>query len=172
MLVSGLVSACVRRPYRLASAQRGLTLVEALVVMSIMTILLAVAMPSFSDFTRDQRIRAAGYDLVSDLLLARSEAIKRGAQVSIVGAGEEWTNGWAVRVDGGLHAGSIVQQRGVLGAKVGVSGVSTLSFDRNGRLASGGTTQFALVDKASGEQRRCIVIDLSGMPQSRAGACS
>lgn len=151
--------------------QRGVTLVEALVVLSIMTILLSVAMPSFSEFTRDQRIRAAGFDLVSDLLFARSEAIKRSSTVSIVGAGNEWTDGWTVRVDGGLHAGTVVQQRGALGVKVGVSGASVLSFDRNGRLAGGGA-RIALVDKVTGTQRRCIVIDLSGMPQSIAGACS
>ena len=54
---------------------KGFTLVEALIVMSIMAVLLSAALPSMSDFTREQRIRAASFDLVSDLMFARSEAI-------------------------------------------------------------------------------------------------
>lgn len=156
---------------RASPLQRGFTLVEALIVMSVMALLVSVALPSLSDFTREQRIRAASFDLVSDLLYARSEAIKRSGVVSVNGLGTGWSGGWNVRVDSGLHAGTVLRSHDSPGNAVSLDGASALVFDRNGRLSAGGTASLAITDQVKATTRRCVLVDLSGMPQSRVGAC-
>jgi type IV fimbrial biogenesis protein FimT len=152
--------------------QRGFTLVEALIVMTVLGIVIATAVPSLADFGRNQRIRATSFDLVADLLLARSEAIKRAAPVTLVGAGSGWQDGWTVRVDGGLHVGTVLQRRAGPGHGVAVSGADSVGFDRDGRLAGGGTARIAVGDSVASAVRRCIEVDLGGMARSRTGSCS
>ncbi|MDR2786880.1 MAG: GspH/FimT family pseudopilin [Candidatus Accumulibacter sp.] len=56
---------------------RGFTLVEMVIGISILSILIAMAVPSFSLWIRNMGIRAAAESLLSGLQLARSEALKR-----------------------------------------------------------------------------------------------
>ena len=53
---------------------RGFTMIELIVVVSIIAILGSIAAPSFIATLATQRLRNASFDLVSDLLLARGEA--------------------------------------------------------------------------------------------------
>lgn len=151
---------------------RGFTLTEALIVMAVGAVVVSMALPSMSDLVREQRIRAASFDLVSDLMLARSEAIKRSGVVSLSGQGQDWQDGWQVTVEEGLHQGTVVQRRASLGQQVGFSAPSRIEFDRNGRTVSGTSVQIEVRDTARNLARRCILTDLSGMPQSREGGCS
>ena len=50
-------------------------------------VLAALALPDLSNLLVNQRLRAAGTDLMSSLIVARSEAIKRNAPVEIRPAG-------------------------------------------------------------------------------------
>lgn len=86
---------------------RGVTLIELLVAMSVLSILLAVGVPSFSQFTANTRLNSYANILFSHLSLARSEAIKRNTHVAIcksadgltcAGAGD-WSQGWIVFAD-------------------------------------------------------------------------
>jgi len=125
-----------------------------------------------TEMIREQRIRATGFDLISDLMLARSEAVKRSGSVSLATQGQGWPDGWLVTIEEGIHQGVVVQRRAALGHNVLVQGPSRIEFDRNGRLTAGGTASLELRDVARNETRRCILVDLSGMPQSREGSCS
>lgn len=78
---------------------RGFTLVELMVTIAVLAVMLAIAVPSFQEFTRRNRVVAASNSLVSALALARSEAIKRAARVTVASA--NWTGGWQVFVDAG-----------------------------------------------------------------------
>lgn len=82
----------------------GFTLIELLVVVAIAAILVALAAPSFSDMMRRNRLSAAASALQVSLSLARSEAVKRGADARVTVAANTtagaWTNGWTVFVDG------------------------------------------------------------------------
>lgn len=61
----------------------GFTLVEALVTVSILGILLAVAAPSFVDWIATQRVKSSASELLTDIRFARGEAIKRNARTVI-----------------------------------------------------------------------------------------
>ncbi|HWS75489.1 MAG TPA: GspH/FimT family pseudopilin, partial [Quisquiliibacterium sp.] len=61
----------------------GFTLVEFLVVMTVIAIVSVTALPSFDDFRARLRLRAAADNLHVDLQYARSEAVQRNAIVSV-----------------------------------------------------------------------------------------
>ncbi|MDR2164085.1 MAG: GspH/FimT family pseudopilin [Zoogloeaceae bacterium] len=63
--------------------QRGFTLLELMVTVSIAAILLAITVPSFSKFVDRNRVRSAADNLVTSLAAARSEAILRARKVSV-----------------------------------------------------------------------------------------
>lgn len=79
----------------------GFTLIELVVTMAIAGILVTIAIPSFNSTMTSSRITSYANDLVSALNLARSEAIRRGIQVTVSnnGALTQWESGWTVFVD-------------------------------------------------------------------------
>ena len=79
--------------------QRGTTLIEAMVVIAVLGILLAGAVPSAARLVSTHRAVAATDDFVHALSLARGEAMKRGRRVYLAPTGATWHDGWAVFVD-------------------------------------------------------------------------
>ena len=77
-----------------ALRSRGFTLTEALIVMSILTVVLSMGLPTMTIFVREQRIRAVSFELVSDLMPARSEATQRPGVTCLGGPGLGWGGGW------------------------------------------------------------------------------
>src|SRR3954466_9548656 len=75
---------------------RGFTLIELMTVVSIVSVLLGVCAPSFSEFLANQHAKGLTYDLMSDLILARNEALKRNASVSLTRGGAGWQYGWTM----------------------------------------------------------------------------
>jgi len=82
---------------------RGFTLLELLVVVAIGSILLSIGIPAFTTIVASQRSTTTTNDLVESMLLARSEAIKRGLYVSVCRSangstcnGTSWDDGWIV----------------------------------------------------------------------------
>jgi type IV fimbrial biogenesis protein FimT len=55
----------------------GFTLIETLVTLAIATVLIVVAVPALRDLLRNNRLTAAGNDLLYSVTLARTEAVKR-----------------------------------------------------------------------------------------------
>ena len=62
---------------------RGLTLMELMVTVAIMAILVVLAVPSFNAFLARGRLTGAAEALAQDLQLAKSEALRRNASVTI-----------------------------------------------------------------------------------------
>ncbi len=92
----------------------GFTLVELMVTLVVASILLMVGVPSFIETIRRNRTVSQANELVTALNLARSEAVKRGMQVTVLRTGAEWEDGWQVFVDedgdGVVDAGDTVLQ--------------------------------------------------------------
>ena len=92
------------------SHARGFTLVEMMVTIGAAAILIGLAVPSFMNTIQDAHMTAAANDMLGSLQLARSEAIKRHAAVTICNSadpnkspascdGGGWEDGWLVFVD-------------------------------------------------------------------------
>lgn len=80
----------------------GYTLLELMVTVTIAGILMGVAVPSFTSVIDSNRLTTYANDLVTALNFARSEAIKRGQQVTVRRkslTSAQWENGWNVFVD-------------------------------------------------------------------------
>lgn len=105
----------------------GFSAIELMVVVSIISILAALAAPSFTPLIENWRVREASEQLQSTLYYARSEAIKRGGQVVIqkipnntngctsATDNSDWDCGWIVCQDtngnGACNATEPVLQR-------------------------------------------------------------
>lgn len=147
--------------------QRGLTLVELITTVAIASLLLGLGAPAFKQLLAAQRMRAASYGLMSDLVLARSEAVKRGAQVQLAPAAAGWASGWAVQAVGGAEP---LARRNSLGGVVVTTAPASVTFDLNGRIAgTDATVRIGLSD--GGTRRRCISLDPSGRPRSSTLEC-
>lgn len=153
-----------RQP-RTTLRQRGFTLIELLVTMTVMIVMLGIGVPAFKNFTATQRVKTAAVDVATALLLARSEAVKRNKTVTIapVTAGD-WTSGWTVKES----ALTVRQQEAVNG--LAINGPATVSFQSNGRVAA--AASFDLVSAVATDIRRCVKVDLTGVPSTTSGACS
>lgn len=146
---------------------RGFTLIELMVTISIAAILMAVAAPSFRDLVAGQKIKTASYDVLSALTYARSEALKRNLNVSLVQASGGWQNGWTI-----VTADSFTVSAHEAFSGLTISGpTGSLVYGRDGRITSTAGQTFGISSAASSVPARCITIDLSGLPKSKVGSC-
>ena len=60
-----------------------------------------LAVPSLTTLIVTQQVRTGAADLQSSLYFARSEALKRAANVEVVPVGDDWKNGWKVQLADG-----------------------------------------------------------------------
>lgn len=85
--------------------QRGFTLIELMVTLAVLAIVASIAVPSFNTMIQNNRSLALGEELASALNYARSEAVKRGARITLCGSVNgtacdgDWTDNWIVVVD-------------------------------------------------------------------------
>lgn len=149
--------------------QRGFTLVEAIIVMSIMAILAGASASSFVWLNQSTQIRGASFDLVADLDFARSEAVKRNDLVVVAPVAGAWTNGWTVTA-----GGAVLRQRPALATQVGFAAApGALTFDGAGRPDPIATVEnFQLCSPGGSVTGRTVRIDASGLSRSTKTACS
>jgi type IV fimbrial biogenesis protein FimT len=158
---------------------RGFTLVELLIVVVLAAVMLGIAAPSFRDFVAGQRVKTAAGEYATALVQARSEAIKRNADVTVVGtaAGAAgWSSGWTVFLDTDAD-GTVDGGETVIGSQVAYTGLTfagptaTIVYKGTGRL-SAAVAKMQVTSDLDATAIRCVAIDLSGMPVSTKGACT
>ncbi|MEK9802387.1 MAG: GspH/FimT family pseudopilin [Curvibacter sp.] len=146
---------------------RGFTLIELMTVVVILTVLTLVAAPGLQSLISGQRARSAAHDLISDLILARSEAVKRNRDV-VLAPVTEWSAGWRVQT---ASTAELIGQRNPVGGEVRITrSPAQVTYDASGRLSgAAATVRFEVFD---GRQNyRCISIDPSGQPSTQTKAC-
>lgn len=80
----------------------GFTLVELMVVLAVAAILMVLAAPSFVGLLADNRSTMETQDVINDLQLARSEAIRRGLPITMraeSGNADFGNSGWTTFTD-------------------------------------------------------------------------
>lgn len=88
------------------SSNRGFSMIELLVTLTVVGILMAVALPNLSDMVKSNAVAAQSNHFSTTINLARSEAVKRNLNVficvrdgSACTTSGEWEDGWIVFAD-------------------------------------------------------------------------
>lgn len=76
----------------------GFTLIELLIVLVILAIVIAGAVPSFTQSIQNSRTKTAQYELLGAIEHARSLAVFNGSR-SVLKAKNEWHDGWEIFLD-------------------------------------------------------------------------
>lgn len=132
------------------AALRGFTLIEMMVTVTLAAILLALAMPSLTTWTRNVKVRTVADSLQNGLREAQTEALRRSRQVafsltnsanpaSSLTATANGSN-WSINiVKSALDAANVYIESGVLadvGSGVQITGPVAVCFNSVGRLVT------------------------------------
>lgn len=158
------------------ASKRGFTLIELMVTIAVLAILLTIAVPNFQTFVMNSRMASQTNDLITALSLARSEAVKRAANVTVCASSDGAT------CTGGWEAGWIVHDSAgnVLRSYAALSGASTLTGSVNQVVfrAAGATTLAASTTltlcppSPAVVQGRAIQIERTGRTRFAPVACT
>lgn len=182
------------KPQRLfaTAASAGFTLIELMTVVSIIAILMMVAAPSLRDAMLGARMTAMVNDTMADLNVARSEAVKRNATVTLCPSangstcnGTNWAQGWIVFSEvspaNGVRAvgtEALVKRTpaientnpNALSVLAGAAPVANISYGPSGAVTTGALIQFtfcdarAATDTVTAPAGRTITINMTGRP--------
>jgi type IV fimbrial biogenesis protein FimT len=126
----------------------GFTIVELMITVAAASILMAIAVPSFTQMIVSGRLTAQSNDMIAAISLARSEAIKRNASVTLCRADNNsttcatsagaWQN-WIVRTNGGtvVRQGSVNDFGGTLVMRSSLT-TDQVVFGPDGLASTGG----------------------------------
>ena len=155
--------------------QHGFTLVELMITLSIAAILTTVAIPSFTETIKNNRLATKINLMAGSLNLARSEAVKRGLRVNICvsnatqtacAGGNNFRLGWITYVDADSSNGftpgdQIIHTVESLPPSMTFTGTAPeVGFTPQGAARVVGT--FTLCDDRTGEIGREITLNVTG----------
>jgi type IV fimbrial biogenesis protein FimT len=164
----------------------GFTLIELIVTVTIIGVLAAIAAPAMTNIVKNQRITSQTNDFIADVSFAKSEAVKRGANIVIcaaIAAGgacaaptANYSTGRLVYVDNDnsntFNAGDqILRQRspqeGTTNTLMAIGGnVAPIIFTLRGILTPGSPTNFAVCDDRGPNLGREIQISTTGLSRT------
>jgi len=141
----------------------GFTLIELMFTVVILAVLLSLGAPMLRNLVLDQRIKTVASDIHGSLIYARSEALKRNADISVVAAGAGWVAGWEVRLGATvLKRQDALSDMTITATDQNGNTVTTLTYRGDGRLGS--TATFLIRTSETAVTARCVRLDVSGRP--------
>ncbi len=174
------------------AAQKGFTLVELMIGLSILALLVLLALPSYRTWIQGTQIRTATESIQNGLQLAKAEAVRRNANVQFlltdtdpvatnVGSAVPSVDGrnWIVRIhqpDGNYSAADFVQGRARSEGSSNVliaASQSSIIFLPLGRVSPGVDSDVTVENPAGGScvaaggEMRCLQVRISAGGRTR-----
>ena len=137
--------------------QQGFTLIELLITLAILGILSSVALPSFVDQLKHNRLVANTNQLQNVFQFARSEAAKRDKIVTIEESGGEWH----VLIDGHIEP---LKKFQASHESISVDNLQDIIISTSGEVL-GANNEFLITDNDSTTVDFCLNILTSGQVQ-------
>ncbi|MDH3759932.1 MAG: GspH/FimT family protein [Gammaproteobacteria bacterium] len=153
----------------------GFTLLELLITLVLVSIVMAIGLPSMRDFIKNDRLSTQINTLVGHLAYARSEAVTRHLPVVVCASNNQsscssnnWADGWIIFTDVD-NSGDVSAGEEVLRAQQLLSGNNTLVsttgssvvYDNRG-FAPTSTGSFSLCDDRGAVHIKSITISNTG----------
>ena len=150
----------------ISASERGFTLTELIVTMSVAAILATVAVPSFNGIIASQRARTFSSALYATLAKARSEALTLNGNVTLQPKAGGWGSGWQI-LDPNNNV--LDDYSAAPGITIASGGPAAVTYRSSGRLPAGAAPMFQIstVNGAT-VNYQCVSVDLSGRPYMAA----
>ncbi|KJH68887.1 hypothetical protein VL04_06120 [Chromobacterium violaceum] len=166
--------------------KQGFTLLELLIVMALLAIVLAFAVPAYQSTVSSNAVMSESNNLYGDILSARNEALKRGQVVlvcpssdgancnTVAPASTNWAGGWivlqAVNNSCADTSGTVLRRQQAFGsgdsAVYSNSAYPSLCFNRMGYAPSSNVGMLTFNTPANqASSRRCVALAAVGHPQ-------
>lgn len=152
---------------------KGFTLIELLVALSVFSLLLMLAIPSFRTMLQNSRMNSSSDALVNALNYARSTALDNGLNVKVcpIGplnsttCGTNWSAGWIVTTQPSAGAETLIQSKQNSTADTRISSnVGSIIFNNHG-LASA-QSNFTLCDPRGSAFGQSVEVMATGFIQA------
>lgn len=156
-----------------SSKPNGFTMMELIIAVAILAIVVAFAIPGFNSLLSRTSITSDSNEFLGNLGFAKSEAIKRGQQISVNAITGDWQNGYTVNVE---STSELLKQYVPVGKNVTPTEATSpsivkVTFSSDGLLVTA-PPQFSFCTE-TGEPGRSITLSATGRVQSEAiASCS
>jgi len=153
---------------------QGFTLIELIITLIISAILLAIGVPSFNSFLKDNLLTTQINELVTSINLTRSEAIKRGFSATICKSNTgtsctgNWSDGWVVFDDQDAD-GTVDSGETIIRVHSALQGGNTLTFGSTNRItyssqgiSTGFNDTFKLCDSRGATKAKGVIVSNTG----------
>ncbi len=151
------------------NSDTGFTLIELLMTLIIVSIVVTLGAPSLADIIRSNRLTTEANNLVTALNVARSESIRRNANITLCASSDQatctndgWENGWIIMDDSNQILRVFDSMEGMSSV---TATVQSLQYTATGFINGGATVTFDLCAKP-GTPGRQINITPTGRPSN------
>jgi len=148
--------------------ETGFTLIELMMVLALMAIVSAYAVPSMTQIIKNNRLTTQTNLFISAMQLARSEAIKRGESITVSATGGIWNDGWTVQT----ATPATIKTFGAVPKAVTIASTGTFvsyTYDSQGLVDHADT--LTVCDDRTAETGRLISLTITGRVSVANSVC-